>query len=124
MAPPSDDPGLAAPARTMTVSAEHRGPDVVLTATGELDLATLPKLRRLIRLALVDRPRLLVLDLSELRFVSSSGLGLLATTHREAAPARLRVVAGPAVRRAPAFTDLRELLDVHPSLDDALKDAD
>lgn len=104
----------------MTVSAEHRGQDVVLTATGELDAATMPKLRRLIRLALVDHPRRLVLDLTELRFISSSGLGLLATTHREAAPAQLRVVAGAVVRRILALSDLLEFLTVHASLEEAL----
>ncbi len=124
MAAPSDRPQAEPPpAHAMTVSAEHRGRDVVLTATGELDVATLPKLRGLIRLALVDRPRLLVLDLSELRFISSSGLGLLAGTHREAAPAELRVVAGTAVRRVMAFTDLLEFLNVYSTMEEALTDA-
>lgn len=104
----------------MTVSAEHHGRDVVLTATGELDQSTSPKLSRLIRLALVDQPRRLVLDLSQLRFINSSGLGLLASTHRETAPAQLRVVAGTVVRRLLSVTDLLDMLTVHTSLEEAL----
>jgi len=103
----------------MTVSAEHRGRDIVLTATGELDATTLPKLRRLIGIALVDHPRRLVLDLAELRFLSARGLDFLAGTHRDA-PGRLRVVAGDVVAAALDSAGLADILSVHASVEDAL----
>ena len=53
------------------------GQDVVLELRGELDISTVPELER--HLAEVERenPRRVLIDLSELGFMDSTGLGLI-----------------------------------------------
>jgi anti-sigma B factor antagonist len=56
---------------------------VVVRAAGELDLATAPRLREHITgLAVTRRSPRVVLDLTDLRFCDSTGLGTLINLHR------------------------------------------
>jgi anti-anti-sigma factor len=75
----------------------HEDAHVVVAMQGELDLAAAPALQREL-LALVDRPVTgLTLDLGEVTFLDSSGLGMLYRT-RQAAEERgipLRLAAVP-----------------------------
>jgi anti-anti-sigma factor len=75
--------GLTAPARTNNAASE----DLVLPIQGELTATRVPGLSRWIDQAWsarTDATRL-VLDLSAVRFMDSSGLGLLIQSHRLAA---------------------------------------
>jgi anti-anti-sigma factor len=57
----------------------------VVKLTGELDIASVPELRDRL-LVMLDRrtPSLMILDLSELEFIDSSGTAVLVNTQRRA----------------------------------------
>lgn len=105
---------------------------VVVTATGELDILTAPLLRTAIRAAL-DHPGAVVVDLSGITFLSSTGLGVLvaaddaaAQTDRTAGAwrARLRLVLGHErpVRRPMQIAGLDRALAIYDTVTAALVD--
>jgi len=57
-----------------SVEAEREGDAAVVRLHGELDLATAPRLRRALGALLDTRPSALVVDLSDLTFVDTSGV--------------------------------------------------
>lgn len=97
---------------------EPEGPAVAeVVLDGELDIATLDHAMRRVEEAERDRPRLLVVDLSQLGFVDSSGVRLvLLAQERARAEGRrvaVRLGTGPALRVFQAL-GLLEKLDVLP----------
>ena len=64
----------------------------MLILCGELDVETAPVLNRALRDAEEDQPRRLVLELSALNFVDSTGLGLLVLAVNRAADAQRQLV--------------------------------
>ena len=84
---------------------------------GELDISTLDRAMRRVAEAERDRPRLLVVDLSQLAFVDSSGVRLvLLAEERARAEGRrvaVRLGTGPALRVFQAL-GLVDRLDVVP----------
>ena len=105
-----------------TIELEQRGPAVVLSVTGALDLGLAPRLRQLLDRALRLRPELIVADLTGVDFLGSAGMAVLVRAHRKfAAPVRLRVVApGRITLRPLEMTRLTDELAIFPSLPDAL----
>lgn len=88
----------------MHVETEQTAQFTVITVSGEVDLATAPALRD-VALPLVDAGRHdLVVDLSRVEFLDSTGLGVLVQllTRVRAVDGTLRVVA-PAERIAKVF---------------------
>jgi anti-anti-sigma factor len=61
------------------------GHAVTLRVSGEVDIATVDTLRACIE-SVDDGYGTIVLDLASLRFIDSSGIGLLAQLHRELTP--------------------------------------
>lgn len=55
-----------------------------LTLVGELDIATVPQLEKGAQAMLASRARKLIIDLSQLTFIDSSGLRLLIALNHEA----------------------------------------
>ncbi len=82
---------------------------VVVSVAGELDMATVPVLEEYVRLRAGDASRVLVLDLSGVTFLGSTGINLLIALQADcaAAGAELRLVATTkAVLQPLALTDL------------------
>jgi anti-anti-sigma factor len=63
------------------IEIQSRGPDVVLTVRGDLDIATVGELELAQARALEDQPSRLLIDLRAVAFVDSSGLKLLLQAH-------------------------------------------
>ncbi len=84
---------------TATPGAER---PVVVTLHGDLDIATLGDATALVQAAEAAVPPLLVIDLSELAFVDSSGVRLVLLADRRAQEdgrrLRVRLGTGPALR--------------------------
>ncbi len=99
----------------MTV--EQLGRALVLVVDGDLDLHTAPAAREAIEAALSHRPRRLIMDLSLVRFLNSTGLEVLLAAQRQAAPhTDLRLVATTrTVWRPLQITRLHEQLIIHSS---------
>jgi anti-anti-sigma factor len=95
----------------------------VVALRGELDLAGAGQLRARLRTACEENEGRVVLELSELAFVDSTGLAILVEYHEKTrvAGGRLTLVAPqPAVVRVLRITGLHELLKTCERLDDAV----
>ena len=85
----------------------------VVRPSGELDLASADALRRQLHEALAEAPELLVLDLSDVSFLDSSGIAVIVSVFKAQRDrgARLHVVnPQPTVRRALELVGLGMLL--------------
>jgi anti-sigma B factor antagonist len=95
---------------------------VVLSVSGEIDLATAPELESAIASELASRPARLVLDLTGVTFFGSLGLATLvraaatADDHR----AHLAVVAGRVVRRTMELTRTDRMFTMYVTVADAV----
>lgn len=95
----------------------------VISVSGEVDLLTAPVLRERMTASVESADGGMVLDLSGVTFLDSSGLGVILGAHR-----RLRerdrslqlVATAPAVIKILTLTGLDKVFDVHDSVDDAL----
>lgn len=98
---------------------------VFVTASGELDLYTSPKLERALSAAIEDDAREVLVDLGECEFVDSTVLGALLDAHQRlsATDTRLAVVVPDRqIRRAFELTGLDQLFPIHDSRSAALAD--
>jgi anti-anti-sigma factor len=88
---------------------------VRLVLKGELDLSTVSKVEEELRRAEASEPSVLVLDLSGLNFLDSTGLRLIVATDQRGREngRRVAVVKGPeAVQRVFSITRLDERLEM------------
>ncbi|MDX8034197.1 STAS domain-containing protein [Lentzea sp. BCCO 10_0856] len=91
----------------------------VIAVTGEVDIGTAPLLRAELTSQLAQSPVVLVVDLREVTFFDSSGIGALLAAHRRTAD--LRVVADRApVLRTLHYAGMDTVFRVHPTLAAAL----
>jgi anti-anti-sigma factor len=91
----------------------HQGTTTTIALEGEWDLAEREATRRAVHSALARRPEQVVLDLSRLTFIDSSGVhGTMELARRSAARnIRLAIIPGPrAVQRVFELCHLAELL--------------
>ena len=103
----------------LDVESEERNGLVHIALRGELDLSTVEKVQEELRRAEAGSPPVLLLDLSRLTFLDSTGLRAVVTANERAREEgrRLVVVRGPdAVHRVFTITRLEEHLEI---VDDA-----
>lgn len=96
---------------------------VVLRLGGELDMASAPVLNRAVHTALDAGPAAISLDLSELTFVDSTGVGVFVAGHRRAASTGCAfVLHSPrrAVLRTLKLTGIDQLIDIDIDLGDSV----
>lgn len=99
----------------------ERDDHVHLALRGELDLSTTEKVEAELRRVEQSHPPVVVLDLSELTFLDSTGLRLIVTADQRARQSdrRLTIVKGPTtVQRVFSITKLDERLDMVETADD------
>jgi anti-anti-sigma factor len=101
--------------KSFDVTSEQRGDTVHVRLSGELDISTAPKVEDELARVEPERPGRIVLDLSNLAFMDSTGLRLLiaADTRARQQDRRLTIVKGPEpVQRVFRITRLEERLDI------------
>ncbi|CCQ13496.1 Anti-sigma factor antagonist [Rhodococcus sp. AW25M09] len=103
------------------VIVEWRDQDVILAVSGELDLVTAPDLSESVALVLEKSPTAVVIDLSDVGFLASAGMSLLASTHQQlGGGAGFAVVAdGPATGRPLTLVGLDEVFGIYATVDEA-----
>ncbi|GAA4443291.1 STAS domain-containing protein [Phytohabitans houttuyneae] len=102
----------------LSVDLEERGNVTVAVARGVIDFWNVGPMQERLNDALLHSPRV-VLDLRDVSFVDSTGLGLLLSVHDRAAAEGgwLRLAAlNPLVRRLLHTTELERRFDVYPTL--------
>ncbi|MBF6177480.1 STAS domain-containing protein [Nocardia otitidiscaviarum] len=105
--------------RTLSVAVHEHDGTLVVTANGEIDIASVPELQSVLEETLATG-RVPVLDMSGVGFMGSVGLSALLVAAEAAKPARLRVAASPQVRRPIDVTGLDEVVALFDTLDEAL----
>jgi len=101
------------------ISTTNQGDWVVMAVSGEVDMATGPALRDNLLSVLAAGTHRIVLDLSAITFMDSSGLGALLGSQR-----RARLLEGEIRLAAPServveilrLTNLDRVFDVHPTV--------
>ncbi|WP_093697113.1 STAS domain-containing protein [Streptomyces sp. 2231.1] len=116
---------------TFKVTGVDQGEWAVLRVSGELDLMTSPVLRQHVHDVVAEGNHDLVVDLSDVFFCDSSGVGVLVAARRllRSCQGRLRLILpdrgaddGSHVNRVLGALGVRRLFDVHPDLDSATTD--
>jgi anti-sigma B factor antagonist len=112
----------------MTSQQTRIGVAVVVTVTGEVDMLTAPRLREAVRAALDDpHAREVVIDLTPVTFLSSSGLAALVQAKHDAArrgePVRVVVDHARPVISPIKAAGLDGVLALYRRLDEALPPA-
>lgn len=113
------------------VTGVEQGEWAVLRVSGELDLMTSPVLRQRVHDVVADGHHSLVVDLSDVFFCDSSGVGVLIAARRliRSCQGRLRLILpdrgaddGSHVNRVLGALGVRRLFDVRPDLASATTD--
>jgi anti-sigma B factor antagonist len=114
-------------ALSVEIHTEHDGDAMVYRLRGSLDLATAPSLRAALIEAANAGMHDIVVDLTNVEFLDSTGLGALIGGHRRALEhgGRVRlIVHDGAIQRLLTITGLMSIFAVYGTLDAALNDRD
>lgn len=103
----------------------RNGSSVIVSLAGELDLYNAHALRETLLKCCDEAPERLVVDLSEVKFIDSTALGVLIEARTRMPNRRGFLLAAPGLetRRALEISGLDRHFAVHPSLDEALSAA-
>ncbi|MFF2505061.1 STAS domain-containing protein [Streptomyces sp. NPDC058067] len=116
---------------TLRVTEGQQDGWAVVRVSGEMDIATSPALRQRVHDAVADGRRSLVLDLSQVLFCDSSGVGVLIAARRLMRSCRgeLRLILpakgaedGSHVNRVLSALGVRRLFEVYPDVLTAVND--
>ena len=103
------------------INEEWFGRTVVVSASGVVDMLTSPHLEASLTTSLKRNPAALIVDLSEVEFLASAGMGVLVAAREQAASdIRFGVVAsGPATSRPLTLIGLADIIGLYPTLAEA-----
>jgi anti-sigma B factor antagonist len=95
---------------------------VVISCAGEIDSLTSPAFEHEIASAMEKQPAAMIVDMTDVDFLGSCGMGVLVDTNDRITPdVAFAVVAdGPVTRRPMTLIGLSEILTIHPTLEAAL----
>ena len=101
---------------------EKRDGATVVSLAGELDLYNAEEVRGALLEACADEPKVLVVDLEEVRFIDSTALGVLIEARAKLANRAAFMLAAPRLetRRALEISGLDRHFSVHDTVADAL----
>jgi anti-sigma B factor antagonist len=105
-----------------TVTPRRDGDLLILRVSGDLDVLTAPTLETHLDVALAGTPKWVIVDLTDVGFLSSAGISVLVETTRlvKQAGIALRVVAdGPATSRPIKMMRVDEVIDLYPTVEAA-----
>jgi anti-sigma B factor antagonist len=102
-------------ANAFSVASSNSAPSTVtICVTGEIDMVTAPQLFDCLRLATEGKPRRLIVELSRVSFMDSSGINALVKTHKRLPGTSEIVLRGlqPNVRRVLEITAVENLFEM------------
>jgi anti-sigma B factor antagonist len=106
------------------VKVSHRPGTPVLEVWGEIDVASAPQFHASISELIESVPEIVVVDLSGVSFIDSTGLGVLVSAEtqvRDAGKSLRLVVTQPQIMKLLELTGLDEVFTVLSSTNDAVK---
>ncbi|MBK5093032.1 MAG: STAS domain-containing protein [Actinobacteria bacterium] len=108
----------------MEIQAEEKEGYVLVTPVGELDVYTVPLFRKVVLKLEGDRRHDLIMDLTKLTFIDSSGLGSLIETFQKVQSADGEiafVIDNPHMLKILKLVDLDKVFHIFPNLGRALE---
>jgi anti-sigma B factor antagonist len=108
---------------SFSLTTHDDGPAPVLSVVGELDMEVSPQLRRRLVELTERHPETIIVDLSEVNFMDSSGLAVLSSIRMRIKPTGGRlvlVVAHPPVARLFQLSAMDKLFTIGPTRDEAI----
>ena len=118
----STDGTPTASGSTCEVAERSIGRIAVIATSGVVDMITAPQLEEAIKAALAKSPGGIVVDLTDVEFLASAGMGVLVAAH-DATPedVGLHIVAeGPATSRPLKLVGIADIVPLHATLEEAL----
>ena len=111
--------------RPPVAGVEERAGAIIVELVGELDLYNAHLVREQLFAAAADDPERLLVDLSGVTFIDSTGLGVLIEARTRMQNRRAFMLVGPKLetRRALEISGLDQHFAVHDSLDEAMSAA-
>lgn len=96
---------------------EQAGAATVVAVSGDVDMATAPQLSKHVADAVAEGPDVVVVDLTDVRLLGSSGLAVLVSANAQSPPeVPIRIVAsGRSTTRVLEMTGLDQTLAVYPT---------
>jgi anti-sigma B factor antagonist len=110
------------PEAGIRVEPRREGPAAVLSVAGDVDAANAHVLREAVLSAIDDGPQLVIVDLTEVGYIDSVGLGTLVVSLKRASEqqARLRlVVTNPQIEKIFKITGLLTAFEIYRDLPSA-----
>ena len=104
------------------VGEEWFGRVVVVSASGVVDMLTSPQLEDSIAASLSKKPAALIVDLTDVEFLASAGMGVLVAAHDQASPeiGFAVVASGPATSRPLKLVGIADIVNLYSTRDEAL----
>lgn len=105
----------------LVISEEWFGRTVVLGASGVIDMLTSPQLEASIATSVKKNPNAVIVDLTDVDFLASAGMGVLVAARDQTSPdIGFGVVAsGPATSRPLKLVGLADIVGLYSTLDEA-----
>ncbi|MFI5736046.1 STAS domain-containing protein [Kribbella sp. NPDC051587] len=101
----------------LTIRTTAADDHLLVSVIGDLDLESAPAMTAALKQVLGDRP--VVVDLSGVEFMDSSGLGVLVGAHKDAT-ALLLAEPGPRLQKIFKITKLHKVFALYPTVDEAI----
>jgi anti-anti-sigma factor len=94
--------------------------------TGLLDAFSEPVFRKVMTKCLEESPHHVILDMSKIDFLDSSGLGVLVQLAKKAQTAKgtLQIVSNPRVTQTVKLVRLESFLSLQPNIDQAIQNVE
>jgi anti-sigma B factor antagonist len=111
-------------AESCEISTSYVGRVAVVAVSGTVDTLTAPRLAAALDAALADSPTALIVDLSQVVFLASAGMGVLLVAHDKAARSSAGfgvVAATPVTIRPMTIVGIHQVFSLYETLDDALR---
>lgn len=112
---------LASPPTGCAINEEWIGRTALISVSGVLDMLTSPQLESTISAAIAKGPTALVVDLTDVDFLASAGMGVLVSA-RDQVDGKIKfavVASGPATSRPLKLVGLADVVGLYPTLDEA-----
>ncbi len=103
----------------MQLTVERTENRFYVSVAGEVDLATAPELDTVLLAAIVNQPQEIVIDLTDVSFLDSTGLGVIVRAlkrTRERGTSLNIIASNERVLKVFAITGLDTVLSIHPTL--------
>ena len=104
----------------METSVEHEVQRIIVNVSGDVDLASADQLKETLDEVLIGSPQHVIIDMTPVAFMDSTGLGVLVRALKRAREAGTRldlVISHERVLKVLAITQLDTVLSIHPSVD-------